>query len=342
MRSQRSRLNRALCFALWTAGWLALGHHGLRAETVVFHLRDGDRVTGTVLSEDANRVVLATSWTKELHIPRSAIERRESLTNGMAPATLAKPTPADTNAVVAAKATPPLVMPAPAPKPPKPKRWKGNLSVGTDTQFGARDSQLFTGRLKLTYAQPYKSDPKKFFRSLFDYAVDYGKTDGVKSADRMYGSLKTDFDVGQRVFIYNLAGVGYDDVRRIDLEYEAGPGVGYHLFTRTNFVMNVEGGANYQVQQRSGSPDVENFYFRLADDLTWKITPRVTFVEKAEVFPRVEDPGEFRARVEASLSFGLWQNLALKLSVLDLYDTNPANGVEQNEVRIRSSLEFSF
>ncbi len=342
MYPRRSALKRALYFSLWTAGWLALGHYGLRAEIVVLHLRDGDRVTGTVLREDTNQVVLATSWTEELRIPLSAIERRESVTNGVAPAKDAHPKPATTNAVAEVKPTPPPVKPAPPPKPPKPKHWKGNLNFGTDTQFGASDNQLFTGRLKLTYAQPYKSNPKKFFRNVFDYAVDYGSTEGVKSADRMYGSVKTDFDVGRRVFIYNLAGVGYDNVRKISLEYEAGPGVGYHLFTRTNFVLNVEGGVNYQVQRRSGSPDVENFYFRLADDLTWKITPRVTFVKKAEFFPRIEDLGEFRVRLEASLSYGLWQNLALKLSVLDLYDTDPASGVEHNELRIRSLLEFTF
>lgn len=331
------------------AGWLALGVQLARAESVILHLRNGDRLAGTIVAEDTNRVVLATSWIKELPVPLSAIQWREAGTNAVTAAVVAatKPTTpatnsAATNAIVASKPVPTPVVAAPAPQPPKPKHWKANLSLGTDMQFGAHDRELYFARLKFTHEQPYKSDPKKFFRSIFDYAADYGKTDGVKSADRMYGSVKTDFDVGRRVFVYSLAGAGYDEVRKIDLEYEVGPGVGYHLFIRPKFVMNVEGGINYQVQERSGSPDVQNFYFRLAEDFTWKITPRMTLVEKAEFFPRVENLGEFRARLDSTLSFALWQNLALKLSVLDLYDTRPANGVDQNEVQIRSSLEITF
>jgi putative salt-induced outer membrane protein YdiY len=307
------------------AGLLALGVQLARAENVVLLLRNGDRITGTIVAENTNRVVLATGWTKKLSVPLSAIQGRETVTNAVTPAVVAEAKPV-----------------IPAPKPPTPKRWKANLSLGTDLQFGAHDREIYYGRLKLTYEQPYKSDPKKFFRNIFDYAADYGETDDVKSADRMYGSVKTDFDVGRRVFIYNLAGAGYDEVRKIDLEYEIGPGVGYHLFTKPKFVMNVEGGSNYQAQERSGSPDVENFYFRLAEDFTWKITPRVTLVEKAELFPRVDSLDEFRARLDSALSFGLWQNIALKLSVLDLYDTNPAKGADRNDVQIRSSLDITF
>ncbi len=315
-----------------------------RAESVILHLRNGDRLAGDIVSENTNQVVLATSWIKELPVPVSAILRREPATNA-APGLAVEQqtvTPAKTNVVAAAKPVPPPAAPASPPKPPTPKRWKVNLTVGTDTQFGAQDRQLYTGRVKLTYEQPYKSDPKKFFRNILDYAVDYGKADGVKSADRMYGSVKTDFDVGSHLFVYNLGGVGYDDIRKINLEYEEGPGVGYHLFTKPKFVMNVEGGINYQAQHRSSSDNVENFYYRLAEDITWKITSRLTLVEKAELFPQVEDPDKYRARFDATLSFALWQNITFNLSVLDLYDTNPAQGVDNNEVQVRSMLGVTF
>jgi hypothetical protein len=160
----------------------------------------------------------------------------------------------------------------------------------------------------------------------------------------MAGSDKTDFDIGKhKIFVYNLAGVGYDEVRKIDLQYEEGPGIGYHLFTLTNLVMNLESGVNYQAQYRSdGNPDVKKFYFRLAEDLTWKLNKRLTFIEKVEFFPQVEDLQQYRLRFESTLSYGFWQNLSLNLSVLDLYDTKPASGVPPNDLQIRSSLGITF
>ena len=334
----------------------------VRAEKIILHLKNGDRVAGTIVSEDTNRVTITTSWIKELAVPVAQIERREAVppeavapkTNApaaTAPALAEKKAPppgqpAITNLVPSAQpGVPVAVMPVLQPKPqtPKPKRWKGEVKLGADFLFGAKEQQIYYGRFKLAYERPYDSNPKQFFRNIFDYGIDYGRTDGVLSSDRMDGSDKTDFDIGKRkIFVYNLAGVGYDTIRKIDIHYEVGPGVGYHLFTLTNFVLNIEGGFNYQVQHRSDHTETEKFYYRLAEDLTWKLSKRFTLTEKLEFCPQVEDVQQYRARFESTLSYGFWQNLALNLSVLDLYDTQPANGVPKNDLQIRSSLGITF
>ncbi len=328
------------------AGALCVG--SACARDVILHLRNGDRIAGRILSEDATNVVVATDWIARLPVPLTAIERREPVSTTQpaaeavpgAPAGAAQPAGTPTRGASGPK--PVAKSDTGTTKPAPPKRWKAQVDLGTDLQFGARDRELFYSRARLTYELPYARNPRRFFRAIADYSVDYGRTDGTKSTDRMFGSLKTDFDVGERVFAYNLLGAGYDSVRKIDLQYEVGPGLGYRLLTRPRLAMNLEAGANYQVQERSDSPSVRKIYVRLAEDLTWKLHPRLTLTEKAEWFPSVEDPGEFRLRFESSLSLGLWQNLALKFSVLDLYDTRPARGVDPNEVLVRSSLEITF
>lgn len=357
VRRRGARLvSLGLTWAVWTA---AAG-----AQEVILHLRNGDRLAGRIVSEDTTNVVLSTSWIERLPVPVSAIERRETVsapnlqTNAPAPPQAAPASPQPSAAAAPIAETKPASAP-PAPKAtktraqsagtaaaattaPPPKRWKAQVSLGTDLQFGARDRELFYGRAKLTYELPYANNPRRFFRSIADYSVDYGRTDGTKSTDRMYGSLKTDFDVGERLFVYNLVGAGYDSVRKIDLQYEVGPGGGFRLVNQPKFALNLEAGANYQVQERSDGTDLSKVHVRLAEDFTWKLHPRVTWIEKAEWLPRAEDPGQFQLRFESSLSFGLWQNLALKLSVLDLYDTQPVRGVDKNEVLVRSSLEITF
>ena len=123
---------------------------------------------------------------------------------------------------------------------------------------------------------------------------------------------------------------------------EEGPGIGYHLIARSNFVFNVESGANYQAQYFSDQTKKENFYLRLAEDLTWKINSKMTWDEKLEYFPRVERPSQYRVRFETNLKYFLLQNLSLNLTVLDQYDSNPANGVDKNDLQIRSSLGLKF
>jgi hypothetical protein len=325
-------------YAAWilAVAWL-LALPAFAQTNVVLHLKNGDRLLGKIISEDSTNVVITTTWIKELSIPLSAVDRREP---APAESVATIPPPAATNVVVTA----PPVKPPPA-KPVTavaPKNWKANFEVGANLLFGAVDRELYWGKLNFTYAQPYKSDPKKFFRSILDYNVDYGESDGVKSTDRMGGSVKTDFDVGKRLYLYNLGGMGYDNIRKIDLQYQVGPGVGYHLFTMPKFAMNTEVGLNYQAQERDDADDTRSIYGRLAEDVTWRIFEKVTFTEKFEFFPNLEESGEWRARLEATLSFPLVKNFTLNFQVIDIYDTDPARGVDKNELQFRSSIGVSF
>src|SRR5581483_2203508 len=50
---------------------------GARAQNVILYLKSGDRVSGRIVSEYTNRVVLSNSWTKELSVPLAEIAQRE-------------------------------------------------------------------------------------------------------------------------------------------------------------------------------------------------------------------------------------------------------------------------
>lgn len=212
-----------------------------------------------------------------------------------------------------------------------------------DMERGATDHELYYGRLKATYSQPYLSDPKEFFRNILTYDAAYGKTAGVLSDNRMGGSSKTDFDVDPRVYIYNLGAARYDEIQKINIHYEDGPGVGYHLFRDTNSVVaNLELGANYQVEERSDNTDTRSFYYRFGEDVNWKLNKVMTLTEKFEIFPRVDYLEQFRSRFECNLSYALMLNFSLNFTVVDLYDTRPAMGVPNNDFQFRTSLGVKF
>ncbi len=330
----RRRNPDLICRALILAA-LILGN-SVRAQNVILHLRNGDRLAGTIVSESTNEVRLSTVWSKELVVPVSEIERRET------PVAEAK-APATTNGVAPAK---PVIVATATNAPaatPWYKHWKGDLSVGTDMERGGTtDRQLYYGKLNLTYSHPYARDPKQFFRNIFAYSADYGKTDGTLSANDMGGSSKTDFDLNRKVYAYNLGAASYDVIRKIDLHYEEGPGAGYHLFTGTNFIVNTELGVNYQVEYRSDDTSTHSVYYRLAEDVTWKLNKQMNLTEKYEYFPRADNLGQYRSRFESTLGYALLLNFSLNLSVIDLYDTQPATGVPQNDFQLRTSLGVKF
>lgn len=305
------------------------------ATPVVAQLRNGDRITGELLAQETNHVVIATGWAGTLAIPLSALGGLQTTSgekliplNGI----VAKPpaAPAKPGSTAATARSGPT------------KKLQTDLQFGSNLNFGAKDQELLYGRLKVNYSQPYESNPKEFFRSLFDVSADYGETDNVESANRLMGSFKTDFDYGTNAYVYNVLSTGFDQIRKINLQYGAGPGVGYHAFRLSRFELDLETGLDYQAQDRSAGEDTSSVYGRLGDSITWKISPRVSFTKKLEYFFNVEDVEKFRLRLDSNLRFQLIDNLSLNLSVVDYYDTDPAPKVDQNELQIRTSIGVKF
>jgi hypothetical protein len=345
LRRSSPRLGWRLLPLRWAVLVLLFAASGdVRAEVIILHLKNGDRIAGTIISEDTNRIVVTTSWIKELAVPVAEIARREPGTEALQGSSVAPLAGERAVPIMSARV-------AAAPPSPKPKYWKGEARVGADFLYGPQNQQIYYGRLNLAYARPYNSNPLQFFRNVLDYSVDYGWTqdrssngnnNSVVSANRMYGSDKSGFDVGSgKWYVYNLAAAGYDRIRKINFQDELGPGLGYHLFTRTNFLMNVESGVDYQQQYRSDNTSTKNFYLRFGQDITWKINRGLTFSEKVEFLPQV-NLENYRARAESTLSYALWHNMSLHLSVLEIYDDRPAQGVTPNDLQVHSSIGITF
>lgn len=315
------------------------------AVNVVVQLRNGDRLTGELVTQATNHVVINTPWAGQLALPLSVIGGVRTAT-GTEVIAEAKPEPPKS---ALAPATKPVVIAAttktPTPAPVSAVatgKIKTKVELGSNLNYGAKDQELLYGRWKTTYEKPYATNAKKFFRTTGDYSADYGVTEGVRSANRMMGSLKTDFDLGARTYCYNAANSGYDEIRKIDFYYDVGPGMGYHLLRLPRLELDVEGGLNYQSQNRSLSRDTDSLYVRAAENLTWRVNSRISLTKKFEFFVNGDDPEQFRFRLDATASYKLIDNLSFNVTVLDQFDTDPAPKVDQNEVQVRSTIGITF
>jgi hypothetical protein len=310
---------------------------------VTLILKNGDRLTGELLSEDAERVVISTPWNVAVFVPKSSIEQREE------ESVAAAPPKGEASQVVAGSSA--QTEPKPAPPPPKPKPaavakksspWKWDVRLGANFVSGAKDQELYFAQGSMTYLRNYKRSPKHFFRNTLDYRVDYGTTDSRVTANRMSLTEKMDADVWGPFYGSLWVLAGYDEIRKIDSQYEVGPSIGYHILALKSFVLNAETGINWQARRLTQGPDREIFQGRLRQDLTWEIVPKITLTERFEFLPFLEELGEYQVRAEGNVGFGIVRSLSLNLTLLNLYDTQPAPDVPNNELQFRTSLGVKF
>jgi putative salt-induced outer membrane protein YdiY len=302
-----------------------------QAADVIIHLKNGDRVTGSITAETATEVTVQSGVLGKVTIPVGQILRREEV--------VAKTAAPATNIV--AKPTPPPGTNAPAPaaaaltKPKEPKRWNTELQLGLNLRYSAKDQQEALVIAKSTYG-------KDRFREILDYSFTYGQTEGVQSANRMNGSSKTEYDLNPKVYMFGLAGASYDEIRQIDRQFELNPGVGYHWLKKPDFIFKTEVGFGYQDQFFRSGREVETYSARLAGIVTWRIWNKLMEDAKVEYFPNIKSGEDYRLRLESTLRYPLLKNLSLNLIVIDLYDTQTPPNVQNNDLQVRSALGIKF
>lgn len=117
-------LDRRSFRCLWFAILLASAvPGGVSAQTVVLRLKSGDQITGFIISENTNQVVISNAWVSALPVPVTEISKRETqeAANPPLPAQLPPATTVSTNAISSAK-----------PATPAKGKWNGEARIGTD------------------------------------------------------------------------------------------------------------------------------------------------------------------------------------------------------------------
>jgi hypothetical protein len=336
-------------------GLLLLGVLSAFADSITIHLKNGDKISGKIISNTTNDVVLSHPVLGQLKIPAEQIAKKEIVpqpippgqtsqlpnapvsreSNTNAPTLPAGPfnTPSTPTTVPGAKTV--KAEPKKEEKPKGPKLWNTELQFGLNLRYSTTDQQEYLVLAKSTYAKPP-------FRHIFDYNFNYGRTEGIISGDKMVGSEKSEFDLSKRLYLFNLVGGGYDTIRKIDVQYEISPGMGVNVIQSSNFVFKSEIGFTYQEQFRSDDTDQKTYSARLGELFTWRVYDKLTADGKAEFFANMEQLGQYRLRLEGTLRYPLNNLLSFNLVVIDLYDTLPAEGVKRNDLQIRSTIGLKF
>jgi putative salt-induced outer membrane protein YdiY len=317
---------------------------GVNAADVIIHLRNGDRVTGKITGETPTEVTLQSPTLGKIIVPVGQILKRDEVVATNAPASAASTntvaTTTLTNVPAATAKAPATPAPAPKPvvivtKPAEPKHWNTEIQFGLNLRYTTRDQQEALVIAKSTYS-------KNHFREILDYNFTWGKTEETQTANKMYGSSKTEYDLTPKWYLFGLAGAGYDEIRLIDRQVEADPGVGYQWIKTPDLVFKTEVGFGYQDQIFKGAPDAESYSGRLAGIFTWRIYDKLTADGRLEYFPNLLSIHEYRFRAESTLRYPLSKILSLNLNVIDIYDTQAPPGVQNNDLQLRSAIGVKF
>lgn len=328
-------------------GWIVLG-----ASAAELKLSNGDRITGSVISQTAEFITFNSPILGEFTVSTKDAE-------------FLKPNPAPETPVESLAGLPPSPETPQTTRKPGSKKgpnanaketgvppWKGKLEFGFRQQQGRRDAINFDIR-----ASAKRSLEIDSFAA--DARLLYGEQGERTINDRYDGSFRWRRELSERTFAQTLTSFTRDDLKNINQNWEQNFGAGIRLMKTEVHTLNVGGGLTGQYRD---SVDVESGFFTLVElfqDYQYKINGRLTFLQKSVAQyspdsqtrfitvknqPTAAIPGEtnYKVRFNSTLQGKISQHLSLNLRFEYEFDNAVANKDARIDQRITSSLGYAF
>jgi putative salt-induced outer membrane protein YdiY len=330
-------------------------------------LKNGDRLTGTIVKSDGKTLLLKTDSAGEVTLKWDAVSAIASsgplnlqlkdgqvvsgnVTTDGGKFEVATPNrgevAAPLDAVVAIRNSEEQTAYDRSLHPRLTDSWSALLDTGLSETRG--NSALLAFNLSGKAARATTRNKLSLYATSV-YATDNTTPPGRTTANSIQGGARFDYNLTPRLFAFAIADFAYDEFQHLDLRSVLGGGLGLHVIKTTNTTFDVFAGGDYDREKFSPNPPLvlTNTTRNVAEidageELSWKLNNRVSFDERFSAFPNVSDLGQYRLQFDATAATKLKAWLSWQVTVSDRYLSNPLPGLKSNDELLSTGLRLSF
>jgi putative salt-induced outer membrane protein YdiY len=320
-------------------------------------LKNGDRLTGTIVSSDAKTMLIKTDLAGDVNVhwdDVSSIVSSQPLYLGLkdGQTVAGTVTTSDGTFTVTTTAAGKVEVPKAnvtavrdAAEQKAVDAWSGILDTGLSLTRGNSATLAFS--LSAKAARVTKRDKISVYSTAV-YASDNTTPPSRTTAHAIRGGIRADFNVSERWFVFGLADFEYDEFQHLDLRNVLGGGLGYHVIKRKNTTFDLFGGGDYEQEYFSAAAAFPTGLTRktgevlAGEELNMKLNDRFALTEKVSLFPNFSDSGQYRFQFDATAATKLKTWLSWQLTFSDRYLSNPLPGLKSNDELLSTGLRVTF
>jgi putative salt-induced outer membrane protein len=357
---------------------IALFSPAILADTI--SLKNGDRLTGTIVKSDAKTLVLKTEFAGDVTLQWAAIDTINStqpLHVGLAGGQMVDGPVATKDGQIQVTTTSAGVVSASKDSvqvirsdaeqaaydatlerlrhPHLGDFWSGTLDTGLSLTRGNSSTLSYTLAGRATRL----TDRDKI--TVYTTAV-YGKTSvpppAQVTAHQITGGVRADINLSPRWFVFAATDFNSNALQHLDLQNVVDGGAGRHLINTKNTQFNVYAGVGYN-QEFFGAflaanptpPPAtitvaavtqRNAEANLGEEFDSKLGSRSTFSETFNYFPNISGPSGYRYTFNTVLSTAISKWLGWQFSLADNFISNPPDGIKGNDLLLSTGLRLVF
>ena len=233
--------------------------------------------------------------------------------------------------------------------------WSGTLDTGLSLTRGNSATLSYT----LAGRAVRQTDRDKI--TVYTTAV-YGKNDTTSPsqviAHQITGGVRGDINFSTRWFAYAATDFNSNALQNLDLQNVVDGGIGGHLIKTKNAQFDIFGGAGYNQEFFAAytlpnpAPPPATLAFpavtqrnaeaNAGEQFDTKLGSRSTFSETFNYFPNLSGPSGYRYTFNTVLSTAISKWLGWQFSLNDTFLSNPPTGIKGNDLLLSTGLRLTF
>jgi putative salt-induced outer membrane protein YdiY len=229
--------------------------------------------------------------------------------------------------------------------------WNGGADLGFSVARG--NSQTENLALAFNAIHPTLNDKITLYASSIYTNNDLANPSAVANLET--GGIRYDRNLNPRLFVFGGADFMSNALQFLDLRAVYTGGFGFHAIKSDATILNFLGGINYTHETYSNGPLIPGTgafvsygktnkfaALTLGEELNHKVGKGTVVTQNLYFFPNLQDTSQYRATfslgtvTKISKWFG-WQN-----QFNDIYVTNPPNGAKKNDLILTTGLNIAF
>lgn len=229
--------------------------------------------------------------------------------------------------------------------------WSGSLDTGLSLTSGNSSTLNYTLSAKTARVTAQNKI------SAYATAV-YGKNNAVSPtetiAHEIRGGVRGEENLSERFFAFAFTDFGYNELQHLDLQNVVGAGGGYHAVKNARTTLDFSLGGSYNQEYFSAYtlttptpasfPSVtrKNGEIVAGEALSSKVASRTTVSESFSIFPDLTHTGDYRYAFASNISTKLKNWLGWQVTFNDNYISNPPTGLKGNDLLFSTGLRLTF
>jgi putative salt-induced outer membrane protein len=217
----------------------------------------------------------------------------------------------------------------------KVKHWEGGVDFGYTLNRSTTSSDDLNLRFRTRYSANRHS--VRAGGHIF-----YGIKDDALSQKEFFGSVRYDYQLRQKFYVFGQFSGEYDAVEQIDFRQSYNAGLGLTLYDLPSFNLSFDAGLGYQNERYIDQSAASEGTALLEQHLQWKLNHRMTLGQNFALIPYITGLARSRFLFDLNVNTALNKRMILTFGILDKYDSRPQEGVRSNDFTTLVSLGFVF